>query len=136
MKLSKIFHREHTIASRLTWRVVGTMTIVIALFLALLFTILWLLGAYIFGAYVHTAMKVSNEKMNNVFSTVEVAVSNNTPEVEDNLYDDHRQYFEGLQVMEAGEDVLPSFSLTSPSLITIFNETRGFLSCRSWMLRE
>ena len=106
MKLSKIFHREHPIASRLTWRVVGTMTIVIALFLALLFTILWLLGAYIFGAYVHTAMKVSNEKMNNVFSTVEVAVSNNTPEVEDNLYDDHRQYFAVEHLLKLNSNIM------------------------------
>ena len=106
MKLPKIFHREHTIASRLTWRVVGTMTIVIALFLALLFTILWLLGAYIFGAYVHTAMKVSNEKMNNVFSTVEVAVSNNTPEVEDNLYDDHRQYFAVEHLLKLNSNIM------------------------------
>lgn len=106
MKLSKIFHRKHTIASRLTWRVVGTMTIVIALFLALLFTILWLLGAYIFGAYVHTAMKVSNEKMNNVFSTVEVAVSNNTPEVEDNLYDDHRQYFAVEHLLKLNSNIM------------------------------
>ena len=106
MKLSKIFHREHTIASRLTWRVVGTMTIVITLFLALLFTILWLLGAYIFGAYVHTAMKVSNEKMNNVFSTVEVAVSNNTPEVEDNLYDDHRQYFAVEHLLKLNSNIM------------------------------
>ena len=106
MKLSKIFHREHTIASRLTWRVVGTMTIVIALFLALLFTILWLLGAYIFGAYVHTAMKVSNEKMNNVFSTVEVAVSNNIPEVEDNLYDDHRQYFAVEHLLKLNSNIM------------------------------
>ena len=106
MKLSKIFHSKHTIASRLTWRVVGTMTIVIALFLALLFTILWLLGAYIFGAYVHTAMKVSNEKMNNVFSTVEVAVSNNTPEVEDNLYNDHRQYFAVEHLLKLNSNIM------------------------------
>lgn len=106
MKLSKIFHHKHTIASRLTWRVVGTMTIVIALFLALLFTILWLLGAYIFGAYVHTAMKVSNEKMNNVFSTVEVAVSNNTPEVEDNLYDEHRQYFAVEHLLKLNSNIM------------------------------
>ena len=114
MKLSKIFHREHTIASRLTWRVVGTMTIVIALFLALLFTILWLLGAYIFGAYVHTAMKVSNEKMNNVFSTVEVAVSNNTPEVEDNLYDDHRQYFAVEHLLKLNSNIMGSAVAYNP----------------------
>ena len=51
-------------------------------------------------------MKVSNEKMNNVFSTVEVAVSNNTPEVEDNLYDDHRQYFAVEHLLKLNSNIM------------------------------
>jgi sigma-B regulation protein RsbU (phosphoserine phosphatase) len=93
MKLSKIFHRKHTIAGRLTWRVVGTMTAVMTLILVLIFTFLWLLGAVLFATYIKSSMRVSNEKINNVFSTVEVAVSNNTPEVEENIDNDQRQYF-------------------------------------------
>ena len=93
MKLPKIFHRKHTIAGRLTWRVVGTMTIVMTLFLALVCVILWGLGfAIVMNSY-KKSMEVCNEKINNVFSTVEVAVSNNKPEVEENIDNDHRQFF-------------------------------------------
>ena len=93
MKLTKIFHRKHTIAKKLTWRVVGTMTVVFSLILLLVFGFIWLVGAVGFGAYYRISMEVFNEKINNVFSTVEVAVSNNTPEVEDNINDEHRHFF-------------------------------------------
>ena len=93
MKLTKIFHRKHTIAKKLTWRVVGTMTVVFSLILLLVFGFIWVVGAVGFGAYYRISMEVFNEKINNVFSTVEVAVSNNTPEVEDNINDEHRQFF-------------------------------------------
>ena len=106
MTLPKIFHRKHTIAGRLTWRVIGTMTIVMTLFLVVVSTIIWITGAYLFGLYVHTAMKVSNEKINNVFSTVEVAVSNNTPEVEENINNDHRQYFAVEHLLKLNPDIM------------------------------
>ena len=93
MTLPKIFHRKHTIAGRLTWRVVGTMTIVMTLILVLIFTFLWLLGAVLVTDYHKASTKVFNEKINNIFSTVEVAVSNNTPEVVENINNDSRQYF-------------------------------------------
>ena len=93
MKLPKIFHRKHTIAGRLTWRVVGTMTAVMTLILVLIFTFLWLLGAVVMTEFHKASTKVFNEKLNNVFSTVEVAVSNNMPEVEENIDNDQRQYF-------------------------------------------
>ena len=93
MKLPKIFHRKHTIAGRLTWRVVGTMTVVMTLILVLIFAFLWLIGAVILTDYHKASTKVFNEKINNVFSTVEVAVSNNMPEVEENINNESRQYF-------------------------------------------
>ena len=93
MKLPKIFHRKHTIAGRLTWRVVGTMTVVMTIILVLIFTFLWLLGAVLMTDYHKASTKVFNEKLNNIFSIVEVAVSNNMPEVEENINNEHRQYF-------------------------------------------
>ena len=93
MRLPKIFHRKHTIAGRLTWRVVGTMTIVMTLILVLVFAFLWLIGAVLLTDYHKASTRVFNEKINNVFSTVEVAVSNNMPEVVENINNDHRQYF-------------------------------------------
>ena len=93
MTLPKIFHRKHTIAGRLTWRVVGTMTVVMTLILVLVFVFLWLIGAVLLTEYHKASARVFNEKINSVFSTVEVAVSNNMPEVVENINDDHRQYF-------------------------------------------
>ncbi len=93
MKLTKIFHRKHTIAGRLTWRVVGTMTVVMTLIVVLIFSFLWLIGAVLLTDYQMASTRIFNEKINNVFSTVEVAVSNNMPEVVENIYDDRRQYY-------------------------------------------
>ena len=93
MKLPKIFHREHTIAERMTWRVVGTMTIVMTLFLALVCAILWFLFYVLLIFSTKESMNVYDERINNVFSVVEVAVSNNVPEVEENIYRDHREFF-------------------------------------------
>ena len=66
MKLLKIFHRKHTIAGRLTWRVVGTMTVVMTFILVLIFTFLWLLGAVILTENHKASTRVFNEKINNV----------------------------------------------------------------------
>ena len=93
MKLPKIFQREHTIANRLTWRVVGTMTIVMTLFLALVCVILWFLFYVLLIFSTKESMNVYDERINNVFSVVEVAVSNNVPEVEENIYRDNREFF-------------------------------------------
>ena len=93
MKLAKIFHRERTIAERMTWRVVGTMTIVMTLFLALVCAILWCLFYVLLIFSTKESMNVYDERINNVFSVVEVAVSNNVPEVEENIYRENREYF-------------------------------------------
>ena len=67
MKLTKIFHRKHTIAGRLTWRVVGTMTVVMTLIVVLIFAFLWLIGAVLLTDYQMASTRIFNEKINNVF---------------------------------------------------------------------
>ena len=93
MKLFNIFQRERTIAERMTWRVVGTMTIVMTLFLALVCAILWCLFYVLLILSTKESMNVYDERINNVFSVVEVAVSNNVPEVEENIHRENREYF-------------------------------------------
>ena len=93
MKLPKIFHHKHTIAGRMTWRVLSTMTIIMALFLALVCAILWFLFYALLLMSTKESMNVYDERVNNVFSIVEVAVSNNVPEVEENINREHREYF-------------------------------------------
>ena len=92
MKLPKIFRRKHSMAGRLTFRVVLTMTLVFTLILGLLFFLMWILGAVGVIAYNQSIMETSNQKINNIFSIIEVAVSNNIPEVELNIGNESHLY--------------------------------------------
>ena len=93
MKLPGIFKRKHSIANRLTKRVVLTMTIVFTFISACIFGIIWLVGSMFLTRLYQTVMEVSNQRINNIFSTVEVALTNNVPEVEENIFNEKRQYF-------------------------------------------
>lgn len=93
MKLPKIFNRKHSIANRLTWRVVGWTTVIMTVILALVFGFIWLVGVIGLGGYYSLYMEVYDEKINNVFSAVEVALSNNVPEVEENINRENREFF-------------------------------------------
>ena len=93
MKLPKMFRREHTIAGRLTWRVVGWMTVIMTVILALIFGVMWLVGVVGLSGYYKLYMEVYDEKINNVFSAVEVAISNNRPEVEENIDREGREFY-------------------------------------------
>ena len=86
MKLPGIFKRKHSIANRLTKRVVLTMTIVFTFISACIFGIIWLVGSMFLTRLYQTVMEVSNQRINNIFSTVEVALTNNVPEVEENIF--------------------------------------------------
>lgn len=93
MKLPKMFRREHTIAGRLTWRVVGWMTVIMTVILALIFGVMWVIGVVGLSGYYKLYMEVYDEKINNVFSAVEVAISNNRPEVEENIDREGREFY-------------------------------------------
>ena len=93
MKLPKIFHRNHTIAGRLAWRVVGWMTVIMTVILLLVFGIFWLIGIVGVSGYYKLSMEVYDERINNVFQAVEVAMSNNVPEVEENIDRENREFF-------------------------------------------
>ena len=93
MKLSKMIHSKHTIAKKLTWRVVGWTTVIMTAILALVFGFIWLVGVVALSGYYHMFMEVCDERIGNVFSTVEVALSNNVPEVEENINREHHEFF-------------------------------------------
>lgn len=92
MKLPRIFRRNSSISKRLTWRIIMSMTLVFTAILAFILFIIWVVGMVVLIALNHTAMEVSNEKINNVFATVETAVSNNIHEVKENMGNDHRMF--------------------------------------------
>ena len=93
MKIPRIFKRSHSIANRLTWRVVGASTLVFTLISFFFFIILWLAGSVLMSALYYAQVNVSNEKINNIFSNVEVALTNNVPEVKENINNTQRQYY-------------------------------------------
>ena len=97
----KFFKRKQTkqgkrakgsIAHRLTWRVVLSMTIVFTFILLFVFLIIWAVGFGGLMYYNQSVMDTCNERINNVFSNVEVAISNNVPEVEECAGKDRRLY--------------------------------------------
>ena len=93
MKLPRIFKRKSSIAKRLTWRVILSMTVVFTAILAFILFIICIAGFILLLLLNVTAIQVSNERINNVFATVETAVTNNVPEVQENMGNDHRLYF-------------------------------------------
>ena len=83
---------KRSIAHRLTWRVVLSMTIVFTFILLFVFLIIWAVGFGGLMYYNQSVMDTCNERINNVFSNVEVAIANNVPEVEECAGKDRRLY--------------------------------------------
>lgn len=93
MKLPKIFKSSSSIANHLTWRVVGTITLIFTLISALIFIITWGVGFGLLMALYKTEMNASSEKINSIFSAVEIAVQNNKPEVVESLRENDNEFF-------------------------------------------
>ena len=93
MKLPSFFHPSHSIAARLTWRVVGTLFLISMILSALVLAAIWIVGILIFGALYWSRMDVSEEKINTVFSAVEVALSNNVPELEESINNKDKEFY-------------------------------------------
>ena len=92
MKLPKIFQRKRSIARRLTWRVILTVTLVFVIISTFIFGIIWVVGSAALVGYTNKDMDVANEKISNVFSNIEVAVANNKAVVEENIGDGTKLY--------------------------------------------
>ena len=92
MKLPNIFKRKRSIARRLTWRVILTVTLVFAIISASIFGVVWFVGSAALLAYTTKGMDVTNEKISNIFTNIEVAVNNNKAVVEDNFGDGAKLY--------------------------------------------
>ena len=93
MRLPDFFRPSHSIASRLTWRVVGALLFISVTLAVIFFVLLWTVGLLVLSAFFWTRMDVSEEKINNVFTAVEIALSNNVPEVHENIAVAGKEYF-------------------------------------------
>ena len=106
MKLPGFFRFSQTMAFRLTWRVLGIMILILSLISALIFGLIWLVGAVGFSALYQTSMDVSNEKINNIFSAVEVAMSNNVTEVEETMGNDKKAYYAPMHLLQLNPNIM------------------------------
>ena len=123
MKLFRYFSVSHSIANRLTWRVIGTMVIVLTLLLSLVFLIMWFLGVAFLSFVYISSMEVSSEKIFNVFTSVEVAVKNNVPEVEESINDRKRQYFAAEHLVRLNTNIIGSSVALNPDCEPFKGET-------------
>lgn len=114
MKFPRIFRWRSSIAVRLTWRVVGTMFLIFTLVSALIVLIVWGLGMALLSGLFWTEMNVSNEKINNAFSVVETAVSNNTPETLESIGKEGRDYFAMEHLLQLNPNIIGAAIALNP----------------------
>ncbi len=115
MKLPRIFKHKSSIANRLTWRVILSMTVVFTAILAFILFIICIAGSILLLLLNVTAIQVSNEKINNVFATVETAVTNNVPEVQENMGNDQRLYFAQENLLVLNPNIVGAAVAYNPS---------------------
>ena len=115
MKLPQIFKFTHKIAFRLTWRVLGIMILILTLMSALIFGLIWVMGGVGFSALYQTSMDVSNEKINNVFSSVEVALANNVTEVEETLGNDKKAHYAPMHLLQLNPNIMGAAVAYNPN---------------------
>ena len=106
MKLPNIFKRKGSIARRLTWRVILTVTLVFVIISASIFGVVWFVGSTTLLAYTTKGMDVTNEKISNVFTNIEVAVNNNKAVVEDNFGNSAKLYDAQKQLLNLNPDII------------------------------
>ena len=110
MKIPKFIRFPHfrgprTIASRLTWRVVITLLIIYLILSVLFFLILFFVGFVTLSALFYTRMSVTEEKVNNIFTAVEIATSNNIPEAEESIESNSKEYFAIERLLELNPNI-------------------------------
>ena len=106
MGLLNIFRPSRSIVSRLTWRITVATIISLILILGLIFVIIYVIGAALLGITFGTAMEVTNEKMNTVFSNVEAVVRNNVPEAKKNIYQDDMLFSSVQHMLKLNDEIM------------------------------
>ena len=106
MGLLNIFRPSRSIVSRLTWRITVATIISLILILGLIFVLIYILGVAATGLIFGTAMEVTNEKMNTVFSNVEAVVRNNVPEAKKNIYQDDMLFSSVQHMLKLNEEIM------------------------------
>ena len=93
MELPRLFRPSQSFAVRLTWRIVGRLFLISLVLAALFLAVIWTIGFVVLSAFYWSGMDLAGEKINNVFTAVEIAVSNNITEAEESINGQENEYF-------------------------------------------
>ncbi|MBR2192480.1 MAG: SpoIIE family protein phosphatase [Bacteroidaceae bacterium] len=110
------FRGPRTIASRLTWRIVITLLIIFLILSILFFFILLFVGFVTLSALFYTRMSVTEEKVNNIFTAVEIATSNNIPEAEESIESNSKEYFAIERLLELNPNIVGAAIALNPDV--------------------
>ncbi len=114
MKLPDFLCPSRSIAVRLTWRVVGTLLIITLILSGLFFLILSIGGLVVLSALYIANMSAMEMKMDNVFTAVEVAVSNRIPEIEKNIDSGGQEYMALEQLLQLNPNLIGAAMALNP----------------------
>ena len=115
MKLPGIFKFKSSIANRMTWRVVGTIFLIFLLISAFIFFIVWIIGAVALSGVYFTTLNLAQEKINNVFTNVEVALANHMAEVEEDINSGGKDFYVIKRLLNLNPDIAGGAVALNPS---------------------
>ena len=84
----------------------GTITIIFTVICTLIFFTIWAVGFGMLSLLYKTNIDLSNEKINNVFSAVEIALSNNKPEVEVSMSSNRDEFYAVKHLLELNPNIV------------------------------
>ena len=108
MKVPNIFRPKHSIAGRLTLGVTGTIFLVFATVTALIAGFMWLMILMLMANTYQGMLDVSNEKIDNALTAVEVAIANTIPEVEERLDTPDKMYAITERILQLNPNIVGS----------------------------
>ena len=106
MSIVNIFRPSHSIVSHLTWRILLATIMSLILILGVILSIVYLVGAFVFSSLYDTSISVTNEKINNIFCNVEIAVKNHVPEAKQNINDSTLHFHSIESLLKLNDDII------------------------------
>ncbi len=116
MRLPKIFRPSESFAVRLTWRIVGTLFLISLVLAALFLALIWTVGFLVLSAFYWSGMDLAGEKINNVFTAVEIAVSNNITEAEESINGQEYEFFAIEHLLTLNPNIVGAAVATNPEV--------------------
>ena len=115
MKVPNIFRPKHSIAGRLTLGVMGTIFLVFATVTALIAGFMWFMILALMANTYQGMLDVSNEKIDNALTAVEVAIANTIPEVEESLSTPDKMYAITERILQLNPNIVGSSVAFEPN---------------------